>query len=257
MSMVKLICYNIEYCEGMEGLWYQYLMVWRIFFPPRNIDQNIVEALKSLSPDILALIEVDTGSFRSKKDEVIYFEEKLGLKHYVEAVKYPWLGWMKLFHHVPILQKQANAIITKYNITDVKYHLFHEGTKRVVIETTIHCPKKATLLLAHLSLKQKTRECQLRELIDIVNKIKNPVILMGDFNTFNGEQEIQGLLNASHLKDYARLDHESLHLTQPSWHPTRRLDYILFSSGIKVDKYKVLNFPFSDHMPLYVEFNMK
>ena len=187
--MVKLVCYNIEYCEGMEGLWYQYLQFWKIFFPPKNLDQKIVDALKNLNPDILALVEVDTGSFRSKKDEVVFFEKKLGMKSFVEKIKYPLTGWASFFHHVPILNKQANAIVSKFPLTKTKYHLFHEGTKRVVIESTIKCPKKVTLLLAHLALGPETRKKQFDELITIVNSIKNPVILMGDFNTFGGTKE--------------------------------------------------------------------
>jgi endonuclease/exonuclease/phosphatase family metal-dependent hydrolase len=255
--MVKLICYNIEYCEGMEGLWYQYLKFWKIFFPPKNLDQKIVDYLKKLKPDILALVEVDTGSFRAKKDEVVFFEKKLGLISAVEAVKYPHHGWMKFFHHVPILNKQANAIISKFKISNVKYHLFHESTKRVVIDVTVHCPKKVTLLLAHLALGGKSRAKQIDELIDIVNKIKNPVILMGDFNTFHGVDELKDLIDQTHLNDWGKLDNESTALTQPTWHPRRRLDYVLVSKQIKVKKYKVLNFHFSDHMPLYVEFNVQ
>lgn len=254
--MVKLVCYNIEYCEGIEGLWYQYLKFWRVFFPPKNLDKKLIESLKKLKLDILALVEVDIGSFRAKKDEVIFFEKKLGLKDFVERVKYPLNGWLKLFHHVPIFNKQANAIISKFKISKVKYHLFHEGTKRVVIEATIHVPKKVTLLLAHLSLGKKARAKQITELIKIVNNIKNPVILMGDFNTFNGRQEIDKLLARTHLKDHAKLDDQSTALTEPAWHPKRRLDYVLTSSQIKVSKYQVLNFHFSDHMPLLVEFDI-
>src|SRR3989344_387295 len=229
--MVKLVCYNIEYCEGMEGLWYQYFKLWRTLFPPKKLDQKIMLELKKLSLDILALVEVDTGSFRAKKDEV--------------------------FHFVPIMHKQANAIISKYKISQVRYHLFHEGTKRVVIESTIHCPQKITLLLAHLALGGKARYKQLEELINIVNSIKNPIILLGDFNTFHGAHEIQRLLRKTHLKDKAYLDKDSRGWTEPTWHPLRRLDYVLVSKQIKVSKYKVLKFPFSDHMPLYVEFEVK
>ncbi len=254
---MKLICYNIEYCEGMEGLWYQYLYFWRIFFPPRNLDQKVVDALKKIKPDILSLVEVDTGSFRSKKDEVVFFEKKLGLHSFVEKIKYPLRGWLKLFHYVPILNKQANAIISRYTISKVRYHLFHEGTKRVVIEATINCPKKVTLLLAHLALGEKTRAMQIEEMIKIINKIKNPVILMGDFNTFNGSEELEKLERQTHLKDRAKLDKYSLSLTEPTWHPSRRLDYVLVSPQIKVKKYQVLNFSFSDHMPLFVEFSIK
>ena len=255
--MVKLVCYNIEYCEGMEGIWYQYLQFWKIFFPPKNIDRRIVTALKKLHLDILALIEVDTGSFRSKKDEVTFFKHNLGMKSFIEKVKYSFHGWMKWFHYVPILNKQANAIISKYAFSKVKYHVFHEGMKRLVIQADIHCPKKVTLLLAHLALSESDRKKQIQELIKIVNAIKNPVILMGDFNTFHGEEEIKSLLRKTHLKDRAQLDKYSLELTQPTWHPKRRLDYVLVSAPIKVKKYHVLNYPFSDHMPLYVEFDVR
>src|SRR3989344_867281 len=189
-SMVKLITYNIEYCEGMEGIWYQYLKFWRIFFPPKNLNKQLVAALYNLKPDILTLIEVDVGSLRNRgKDEVRFLEEKLGLNNFVEKVKYPIRGWLKLFHHLPILNKQANAVLSRFPFDKIRYHVFHEGTKRMVIEATVKCPHKETLLAAHLSLGKKARTKQINELINIVNNIKTPVILMGDFNTFNGTEE--------------------------------------------------------------------
>ncbi len=256
--MVKLITYNIEYCEGIEGIWYQYLKFWKIFFPPRKLDQRIVHALRKIKPDILALVEVDVGSFRSRgKDEVRFFEEKLHLHDFVEKVKYPLKGWLRLFHHVPILDKQANAIVSKFKISEVVYHVLHEGTKRLVIEATIQVPQKVTLLLAHLALGQKARQKQLRELTRIVKAIKNPTILMGDFNTFHGEEEIHELLKKTHLRDKVGLHKDSRILTEPAWHPTKRLDYILTSPQIKVKKYSVLKFHFSDHLPMMIDFELK
>jgi endonuclease/exonuclease/phosphatase family metal-dependent hydrolase len=256
--MVRLISYNIEYCEGMEGLWYQYLFFWRIFFPPKKLDERIITALKKLKPDIVTLIEVDTGSLRSRgRDEVKFIEKKLGMTNFVEKVKYPVHGWLKLFHHVPILGKQANAIISKFKLSKIKYHVFHEGTKRMVIEATVKCPKPVTLLAAHLALGKKTRAKQIKELIKIVKNIKNPVILMGDFNTFNGESEIAELMRKTHLKDRIKLDKKSLPFTEPAWHPSKRLDYILTSPKLKVTKYSVLHFPFSDHLPLMIDFELR
>ena len=254
--MVRLIVYNIEYCEGMTGLWWDYLKFWRIFFPPKDLDQRIADQIKKLKPDIFALIEVDTGSFRAKKDEVIFFEKQLGMKSFIEKVKYPFEGWLKLFHFIPTLNKQANAIIAKKKLSNVRYHVFHEGTKRVVIEAAIHVPKKIVLLLAHLSLRKKVRANQIRELTKIVNNIRNPVILMGDFNTFHGEEEIEKLLKETHLHHKFKMDKRSQTYTQPTFHPSRRLDYILTSKRIKVSNYEVLNFHFSDHLPLLVDFKV-
>ncbi len=255
--MTRLIVYNIEYCEGMTGHWWGYFKFWRIFFPPRNLDKRIVMALKKHAPDILALVEVDTGSFRAKKDEVRFFEEQLCMKDFVERIKYPFCGWMKLFHYVPILNKQANAIITKKKLENVRYHVFHEGTKRVIIEATVQLHKKVTLLLAHLALGGKTRAKQINELIKIVNEIKNPVILMGDFNTFHGEKEVSNLLKKTHLKHRYVMEKRAQTLTEPAFHPTRRLDYVLTSRQVKVHSYNVLNFQFSDHLPLQVDFTVK
>jgi len=256
--MVKLISYNIEYCEGIPGKWYQYLKFWKIFFPPKNLDLRIVKALKKIKPDILTLIEVDTGSLRSRgRDEVKYLEKKMGMSSFVEKVKYPLHGWLKLFHHVPVLNKQANAIISKFKLIDTKYHVFHEGTKRMIIETTVKCPKKVTLLAAHLALGGKTRAKQIKELTQIVNSIKNEVILMGDFNTFHGVAELKGLLKKTHLQDMVKLNKKSIPLTEPAWHPSKRLDYILTSSGINVEKYSILDFHFSDHLPVMIEFGFK
>jgi len=254
--MVRLIVYNIEYCEGMTGLWQDYLKFWRIFFPPKDLDQKIADQIKKLKPDIFAMVEVDTGSFRSKKDEVVFFEKQLEMRSFVEKVKYPYEGWLKLFHYVPILNKQANAIIAKKKLSNLKYHVFHEGTKRVVIDATIHLPKKVNLLLAHLALGKNTRAKQIEELIRIVNNIKNPVILMGDFNTFHGEEEIEKLLKETHLHHKFKMDKKSQTYTQPTFHPSRRLDYILTSKRIKVSNYEVLNFHFSDHLPLLVDFKV-
>ena len=254
--MVKLICYNIEYCEGMLGKWYDYLKFWRTFFPPKKLNQELVAALKKMKPDILTLIEADVGSLRNRGiDEVRFLEEKLKMNSFVEKIKYPLQGWLKLFHHIPILDKQANGIISKYKFEKVKYHVFHEGTKRMVIEATLRCPQKLTLLAAHLALGKKTRAKQIDELVKIVNSIKNPVILMGDFNTFNGEEEIKKLLTKTHLKDKISLDKKDLPYTEPAWHPTRRLDYILTSPLLKVHKYSILKFQYSDHLPLLIEFN--
>lgn len=253
--MTRLVLYNIEYCEGLIGRWFDYLKFWKIFFPPKGLDRRIMDSLEALKPDILSLIEVDTGSFRSKKDQVHYFESHLEMNDVVSAIKYSFQGWTKLFHFVPILNKQANAIMARYKMSDVKYHLLHEGSKRVVIEATMHLPKKVTHLVAHLSLGKKARAKQIDELIGIINGIKNPIILMGDFNT-RREGEIQKLLASTNLQDKHMMNRFGRSFTFPTSHPKRRIDYVLTSPEIKVRNYEVLPFQFSDHLPLMLDFDI-
>lgn len=252
--MPKLIVYNIEYCEGMRGYWLEYLKFWRTFFLPKNNDLNIINSIKKYNPDILSLVEADTGSIRSrKKDEVLTFKEKLNLTNYVEKTKYPKSGFFKFFNYIPILKKQANAILSKYKLSNIEFLNLSYGTKRIVIKSDIYIPHKVTLLLVHLALGKNTRKKQINELIEIVNNIKNPVILMGDFNTFKGEIEIKNLLENTNLTHKHNIKNK---FTQPTYKPTRILDYILTSKDINVLNYDVLKIEYSDHLPILIEFEI-
>jgi endonuclease/exonuclease/phosphatase family metal-dependent hydrolase len=255
--MTRLIVYNIEYCEGIRGHWYEYLKLWRNFRAPKQIDSQIVSSLRDLTPDFLALVEVDTGSFRARKhNEVNFFRDSLDMFSCAQEIKYPNKSWLKLFRKVPILKFQANAIMGDRELHDIKTHYFSCGTKRVIIETTIYLPQKTTFLLVHLALGQKTRAKQLKELINLVNSFKGPLILMGDFNTFKGLIEIEELLSKTNLVVPTKNSSDPT-LTQPAFKPSRVLDYILTSPQINVNNYEVLNFEYSDHRPLLIDFEVE
>ncbi|MFC1691227.1 endonuclease/exonuclease/phosphatase family protein [Nanoarchaeota archaeon] len=256
--MPRLILYNIGYCMGMTGRWYEYLKFWRVLFPPREIEMRMIENLKKTKPDILGMIEVDIGSCRAKKRNMAkVFMKELKLKDHAKKIKYPKKGIMRLFHKIPILKYQANAIISRQTLENVKYHELSVGAKRLVIEAVITTPKKLTLLLVHLALKKKTRQKQLDEIKDLVNKQKNPVILMGDFNTFDGKDELELLLKNTDLLDPQKNIPKKNKCTFPCFNPKKRLDYILVSKGIKVNKYQVLDFQLSDHLPILMDFEVK
>ncbi len=180
--MVRLILYNIEYCEGMTGQWYDYLKFWRMLSAPPDVEKKMLAFLKKKKPDILALVEVDRGAFRSRFQDVPqFFEHKLGLTSFVDFVKYPFVSFLRLFHFVPVLREQSNALLSRYPLYDVKHHLLHEGTKRVVIEASVNCPKKVTLFAVHLALGAKTRKKQLDELSELIKKKKKSSYINGRF----------------------------------------------------------------------------
>jgi len=257
--MVKLICYNIEYCSGLKGKWYDYFNIYReIFVPPKGLDKRIIEELKKFNPDILGLVEVDIGSKRADRDEAKFFCDGLEMKNFDEAVKYIDKGAGKLFKKLmPKMRKQAIALLTKYKIDHIKHHVLSKGVKRILIEVVVRCPKKVTILLAHLSLGKKARKKQLEDIANIVKQTTGHLILMGDFNTFAGEKEIDEILLNTRLENKAKLNHDLNHFTQPTAKPSRVLDYVLTSHDVEVNEYKILRIPLSDHLPVMIDFDLK
>ncbi len=253
--MTRLILYNIQYFAGTRGNIGGYLQFWKMFVPPKYLDYVIANELKKLNPDILGLVEIDIGSIRAKRqNKVTFFKDFLEFKGAVERVKYTNKGFSRLFNSLPIIKKQANAIVSKEKISEIKYHQLNNGTKRMVIEATLNTPKRLKLLLLHLSLGKKSRTKQLKQLVEIVKKIEEPLIVMGDFNIFNGMNEIEDLLKNTKLDYYP---HEKKIMTQPTNKPSKSLDLILTSKEIEVKEYKVLDFQYSDHLPVMIDFNIK
>lgn len=253
--MVRLILYNIQYCAGGKGGIIEYLKFWKLLFPPMYIDYVIANELKKYNPDIIGLIEVDTGSVRSrKKNTVTFFKNYLEFRGKAEHTKYIKEGFSGFFGKLPIARKQANAVISKEKIAKIKYHSLNKGTKRIVIEAKFDFPKEFTVLLVHLSLGSKARTYQIAEIIKIVNKIEGPVILMGDFNIFKGVDEIKPLLNSTKL-NYMMTKKKAY--TQPTIKPKKALDLILTSDKIKVKNYEILGLKYSDHLPVMIDFDVK
>jgi endonuclease/exonuclease/phosphatase family metal-dependent hydrolase len=229
------------------------LKFWTTFFPPKRIEKGIIREMKKHEPDIIGFVEVDLGSIRAKKNMAKFFSKELGMNYIAQKVKYPNKGLLRIFHLIPILRKQGNAIISKYPLKNIKYHQLSVGTKRIVIEATLDSPKKVTFVLAHLALGKKTRQIQIRDLVKIINKIGNPAILMGDFNTFSGEGEIKSIFDKTELIDKYELGKGNVN-THPSFRPSKRIDYILTSRRIKVKTHQVINIKLSDHLPILLDF---
>jgi len=251
--MTRLILYNLQYLLGGSGKKWEYLLFWKRFFHPRKIEEEIVKNLLKHNPDILALVEVDTRSFNESEDYLAYFKKKLGMNYSVEKRKYHFRGFFKILNLIPWFRNNSNSVLSKWKMYDVKFFYFKHGIKRAIIKTSINTPRKIHLFLVHLSLGKNTRKKQLGELAQIVKEVKGSVIVAGDFNTFEGEREIQNFLKETGLKH--KYKSAKRVFTYPSFYPRRRFDYILTSPKIKIKKYKILKLELSDHLPVLVDFN--
>ena len=207
---------------------------------------EITRFIKSVDPDVVGLIEVDTGSIRSRNvNQAEKIAADLGMNTSYET-KY---GDRSLNQLLPIVRKQGNAFMAAPRVHGEKFHYFDTGIKRLIIELEMD---DFAIFLVHLSLKYRHRHLQLRRLYDLIQETKKPVVVAGDFNTFWGENEIYLFMKAAGLTS---ANTDSLP-TYPSRAPRKELDFVLYQDGIKVTDFRVPEVRHSDHLPLVCDFEL-
>lgn len=208
---------------------------------------RIVEFIQSASPDIIGLVEVDSGSYRShRKNQAQVVAEAMGHYHAYRS-KY---GVRSLAHRIPVMRDQGNAFIVRDSPGDVRFHYFRKGVKRLIIE--LETPD-VVIFLVHLALGARARSMQLHDLYALLKTTRKPVLVAGDFNMLWGEHEIQLFLAASGLSSADPRNRPSF----PSWKPFRQLDFILHSRDIVIDRFDMPRVVLSDHLPLICDFHVR
>ena len=212
----------------------------------KDVLPEITRFIKSVDPDIVGLIEVDTGSIRSRK---VNQAEKIASDLSMNTSYETKYGSKSLNKLLPIVRKQGNAFMAAPRVHGEKFHYFDTGIKRLIIELEM---EEFAVFLVHVSLKYRHRHLQLRHLFDLIEKTKKPVIVAGDFNTFWGENEIYLFMRAAGLTS-ANQDGIP---TYPSRAPRKELDFILYQEGIETTGFDIPQVKHSDHLPLVCDFEI-
>ncbi len=240
---MRFLLYNI--CYGTHGNQKKFPLVGMLGKTHDHMDE-IIDFIDEVNPDVMGLIEVDNGSYRSgKKCQVEKIAEKLGHFHTYRS-KYATDSW---WQRIPIYNKQGNAFLAKDTIRGEKYHYFEQGMKKLVIELEL---EHVTFFLVHLALGYRARQAQILHLYNMIKETNRPYIVAGDFNAFMGEDEIQLLMSASSLQNADK----EMQPTFPSHKPKRHLDFILHSPEVRVNKFEMPQVQLSDHLPLVLDFDV-
>lgn len=243
---MRLLLYNIRYGVGNGASMHMPVPGAGYLLGNKGQLDRLVQFIQSIQPDIVGLIEVDTGSIRSRMvNQAQVIADSLGYDSSYE-VKY---GSTSVNHLLPIIRKQGNALLCGPNVHGEKFHYFDTGIKKLVIELELD---DCAVFLVHLSLKYRHRHLQLRHLYDLIKATKKPVIVAGDFNTFWGGDEIYLFMQAAGLTSANTNNLPSY----PSRTPRRELDYILHQKQIKVTNFEVPDIQLSDHLPLVCDFDI-
>ncbi len=241
---MRLLLYNIRYGTGSGGLFH---LPWWGYHRATNANLlKITDFIKSQKPDIVGLVEVDAGSYRSNGiNQAELIAKSLGHYHVFES-KYPIPSFGR---KMPVMNKQVNAILCNNVIKNQRVHYFDKGVKRLVIELELD---NLVVFLVHLSLSFGTRHQQLGDLYSLVKAAAKPCVVAGDFNAFRGDREMRLFLGATGLMNACQDGQPSY----PSWSPRRQLDFIFHSPHITIDSFTVPRITLSDHLPLVCDFRL-
>jgi endonuclease/exonuclease/phosphatase family metal-dependent hydrolase len=243
---MRLLLYNIRYAVGGGASMHMPLPGAGYVLGNQSVLPDITRFIKTVDPDIVGLIEVDTGSIRSRMvNQAEKIASDLGMNTSYET-KY---GEKSINQILPIVRKQGNAFMAAQRVHGEKFHYFETGIKRLIIELEM---EEFAVFLVHLSLKYRHRHLQLRHLHDLIEKTEKPVIVAGDFNTFWGENEIYLFMRAAGLTS-ANVNSAP---TYPSRAPRKELDFVLYQQGIEVQKLEIPDIRLSDHLPLICDFEV-
>ena len=242
---MRLLLYNIRYGTGHQ-LGYHIPLPFAGFFKRTAVNlQRIISFIASVNPDIVALVEVDSGSYRCGHFcQAQTIADRLGYNFIIES-KY---NINSLALRVPVLRQQSNAILTKQTVEKSHFHYFEQGVKQLVIQTDLQA---IAIFIVHLSLKYRHRQNQLEQLHALTQEHRQ-----GSYNC----RRLQYLLGQPRAESFSGGDRaakcQSYQCTFPSKPCSmRQIDFILHSAGIRIDNFYIPDIRLSDHSPLICDFS--
>ncbi len=239
--MLKILSYNIQ--VGIEtGRYSDYVRhSWKHFMPHAKRNSNLMRISKLLREyDLVALQEVDAGSFRSDYTNQVEFLAR--------AASFEHCHW-QCNRNIAGIARHANGLLSRYpliNTTEHRLPGFIPG--RGAIESTIAINGvEISVLAVHLSLTGRAQRRQISYLADILHS-RPYFIMMGDFNCHH--ELIAQQFKQTDLSVNRFLPRSA---TYPSWNPLKSFDHIFTSTNLDVKSMHTLDWGSSDHLPVTTE----
>jgi endonuclease/exonuclease/phosphatase family metal-dependent hydrolase len=244
------------------------LLQWNIWYKEKI--ENIASLIQEIKPDILCLQELSNNTeFNAGIHTAQYLRDVLGMNmFYREGQK--WSAGDKQSQEV------GNAIYSTYPIASGSYTYINDPTNnptdfsaegRVYLEVDLKIDKQLlTVGTTHMSYtrefietEQKKRSTDL--LLNKVRKNRDSFIFSGDFNvmpdSYTTTEIEKSFVNVG--PDNAQKTWTTKPFIEGSFQADSlnfRLDYVFATPDIHVASTQILQTPFSDHLPIVVEFEL-
>jgi len=238
---LRLLSYNIQTGFGASRFRHYLTQSWKHVLPDERTRDNLDQIAELISHyDVVALQETDAGSLRSDFiNQSKYLAERSHLTHWYQQInrrmgRFGQFSNSMLCRHRPdeVRDFKLPGLIPGRGAMMVRYGNRQQGL---------------TIFSIHLALGQNARKKQLAYLSELVSAYEH-VVLMGDMNCQLDSREMEYLFSNTHL-----LVPEEEAESFPSWQPQRRIDHILVSPSVKVEHARVLQHPYSDHLPVAMQ----
>lgn len=240
MRRLRVLSYNIQ--AGVDTQRYSEYVTqsWKHLLPHRERLNNLNRISGLLrSYDLVGLQEVDSGSLRSGfVDQTEYLAHRTGFPYWYKQINRS-LG--KLAQH-------SNGLLSHMRPTSITEHKLPglPGRGAILCRFGANSQGLAVCIL-HLALGRRARMRQVAFIGELMSGYSN-VIIMGDLNCGCGSPELQLLMDRIGL--WEPTCHEG---TFPSWRPMRKIDHILVSRSMGIENAQVLDYSFSDHLPISLD----
>lgn len=238
---LRLLSYNIQAGITTSTFHHYFTQSWKHVLPHSQRLDNLDRIARLVRDfDLVGLQEVDGGSLRSGFiNQTEYLADRADIPFWYSQTNRK-LG--KLAQH-------SNGILSRFRPRDLVEHKLPGVIpgRGMLCARFGHADESLVVMIVHLALGRRARLRQLAYISERINSYPH-VVLMGDMNCHSLSQEFDELLKWTDLCEPIH----GLH-TFPSWRPYRNIDHILVSPSLQVEKVHVLNYPFSDHLPIAME----
>jgi endonuclease/exonuclease/phosphatase family metal-dependent hydrolase len=241
MQQIDLLSYNIQ--AGIYSRQYSDYLTnsWKHILPYRERLQNLTRIAVLLRQfDVVGLQEVDSGSLRSAYvDQIQYLAHMAGFPHWYRQVN----------RNLGPFAQHSNGVLSRIRPHRVTEHRLPglPGRGAVVAELPTSDGGQLAICVLHLALGRRARALQFAYLRDLADRYPY-LVMMGDFNCTCRSKHFRSLVAGCGLRGL-----DCGLKTYPSWRPRHNLDHVLTSSALRIVEAKVLDYPFSDHLPLAVK----
>ncbi len=224
---------------------------WQSYLRRSTLEDNLYRlagTLRQVGPDVVALQEADgPSSWSGNFDHVATLADLTDFESHFRG-DHQELGGSRF------KLSYGTALMTSHRLHRERSHRFQacwRDTKGFVV-AAIDVPQwnhtTVDVVSVHLDpLRPTLRRRQIRQMIDVLQERGHPLVVLGDLNCcFRSDpSSMRLLIEALRLHVFQPDSHSP---TYPAQRPSRRLDWILASTGIEFGGYGTLRSRHSDHL---------